>query len=184
MNIGRTVVGGSAVVALVAAVGFGFTVFGPPEVSVDGANSLCISTLIPENRDVLVGVGVSNDGDSAIVLTAASVGSHDGIIVGDEVRAIPPSGGDFFNGIGSVSNTADNVIEFGLQPLAGLVVPPGGLAQVIFILKSEDGAGIATDFRIDFTGDYGMHHSATSRFEAGFTRLALDDENFGEPCGV
>ena len=164
MNIGRLVVGASAAFALIAGAGFAITVFGAPVVQIDEGGEMCFASR--EIDDGLVGVGFANTSDSSVVLDAASVGSLDGLTAGEVwvQRGSTLSDG---NGIGSVDYA--DADQYELLPLPGTVVNPDENVRIVYRLTSTDGGGLATDFRVDYTGDYGMHHTASSALLAGFS---------------
>jgi len=164
MNIGRVLVGASAVLAVVAGAGFAITVFGTPAVQIDEGGEMCFAS--QEIGDALIGVGFANKSDSPIVLDAASVGSLDGLTAG-EVWVQTGSTLSSGNGIGSVKY--EDADLYNLLPLPGTVVDPDEDVRIVYRLISAEGGGLATDFRVDYTGDYGMHHRASSPLVAGFS---------------
>ncbi|MGV8885396.1 MAG: hypothetical protein ACOH1T_07380 [Microbacteriaceae bacterium] len=183
MNIGRIVVASSAALALIAGFGFIGEVFVAPSTSVAQGDRSCMRSVVSDDIDAAV--GIRNTSNSTIVLTRAFADSQVGLTVSDDVWAIPLDNDPEKLGIG-IGNFADDVESFGLVPIAGMELAPGEYTQAVFRLTSTDGAGYATDFRIEFVNPYGITHSTTSHYVVGFSPRDIEDgdiEDSDVDCG-
>ncbi|TBN57486.1 hypothetical protein EYE40_08840 [Glaciihabitans arcticus] len=170
MNIGRVIVGGSAVLALAAGTGFVATVFSPSDLQAD-AGGMCADSNYMD--DVLVGMPISNNSKDAIELTSARVESLEGVTVkGTWINPIDGSG----NNVGSVEYSPEAMDTYALHPVGGTMVPPGETTNVVFGIATDDGLGRARDFSVDYIGNYGISHTRTATGVFGFSRGNTESE--------
>ena len=174
---GRTVLAASVATAVVVAWAFAAEVLAPSAVSMPEGNELCMSSR--NSDDYLVSVDFTNDGRKPVILTGARADSLDGIQLLETFVVSP----EFGSGFGAVSYTREAIDDWSLTDVAGTEVDPGERAQVVYRLKSTSGGGLATDFAVTFTDRYGLSHSASSPFAAGFYS-GEPQSDVEIPCGI
>ena len=178
MNVGRVVVGSSAVLALVAGAGFVNVVFAQPSTPSYGGYTACMSS--KSGNPYFFGVGeIYNEGHQDIEVVSAVSRTQRGLEVVD--LTVASSGG-----IGILEATTEVSAEYALSPVPGTIIAPGKHVAVIARLTPVDATGFATDFEITYKNGYGIRHTALLTNVVGFRAPDSDSDSefdIDERCG-
>jgi hypothetical protein len=178
MNIGRLVVGACAALALVASGAFVHVVFAQTSTPSYGGYTACMSS--KSGKSYFFGVGeIYNEGHQDIEVLSVVSRTQRGLDVVDLTVALS-------GGIGILDATPAVAAEYALTPVAGTIIAPGKIVDVIARLKPVDATGFATDFEITYKNGYGIRHVALLTNVVGFRAPDDDgdaDDDFEENCG-
>jgi len=154
MNIGRFIVGTSAALAVLAAVGFGFTVFGERPLYLAGDGEI---TCTPHTTDDLsFGIHLWNDGDSDVTLKAIDFDTLEGLTVTDTWVAISdpqPDGTTLGYGLMPYPPDEDHPSWDDRVPLRNAVIEPGeDISVVIRVALSPGESAHLAGAHVRYTG--------------------------------
>lgn len=167
VNVDRVVVVASAALAVVAAVTFGVTAFGPTRVSIDQGAIACAPS--SADTDEVFGIRVENRSDHPATLHSLEARSRDGIgvIRTWALPSIPLESRIAEPGTATIPDVAG---WSGRRPVEGASLPAHS-AVVIAVnprLTAGSTSGTARDFVVRFTPQGGIERSEVSGWVVGY----------------